>query len=177
MILDYEKALVEYVAKMDPSITAIQFSNDFHIIHNVQESTKYPVAIIQRNLDKMTMNTKSWEFETDEGVTRFYPCIVQYRLRVWMSRESQAISYLHKTRFYFKKNPYLNLNLDNEVVPIGMRFIYSGMEVEQDGDSKKGPQRSADAVWESTLPLDDSEKMDMIDSVAININGNVITII
>jgi hypothetical protein len=171
MIAEYELALIGQIMLMEPSVKQIQFTKEFGSVYQMSAFLQYPAVVIERNLDRTVLQPKSYDFETEEGLVKFFLATIQYRMRIWHESFVKTLSLVYKERFFIEKNPYVPIPIDDETVKIGMRLIYCGMEEERIEDDKKGALRSADAVWESTVPISEEETVALIKSVKIGING------
>lgn len=175
MIAPYEEGILRYLNGYDPRIKEIAFSTTFGTAYQLTQRVQYPVCFIQRSLDEdSTVYPKSFDYEDDENVKKFFVATVRYQAYIYFGRESETIYNLQRFRFYAEAHPYIETISDDYHGEIGMRFVYIKMNSSKDGDNPQGAQRCIIALWESSIPFAEADlDFKLIERIKINVNGEI----
>lgn len=149
-MVTYEEKLVEWLFHFDKEIRDVMFSEDFDLLLSNTPILKYPSIVFSRKSEDWTASRLVDVYDNKQKYT-FQELHQDYEGRIVFEKQSEAISFASKLRFYWSHNPYLLVPFLDKELSVGLRLQYIKVESERDNMDKKGAKRLVRFSWFSNL--------------------------
>ena len=151
MMVTYEEKVLEWLFNFDKRIRDVMFSDDFDLLLSNTPVLKYPSIVFSRKAEDWTATRMPTVYGPDQQSFTFQELHQNYDGRIIFEKQSEAIQFATKLRFYWAHNPYISVPLQNEELSVGLRLQYIKVESERDNMDKKGAKRVVHFSWFSDL--------------------------
>lgn len=174
MIKEYEKALMEnYVLQLVPQVAELKFAAGDEAFYRDEKILKYPAVRVYRE-DSQPSFCEHYTLQTNEGESiTCWPYDQPYTIRVYVEKQTEAISVRDYMRIAHFKNPYVHFELDDTPIKIGVRLLQIQITSDRDNYDEKGAKRVVEFTMTSRLVLRADETIPVIKKVIIRMNKGV----